>query len=194
MPSLIAAAYKLKGFQLIGGPEWMAIDRFDIDAKSDGPAPLDQVLLMMQSLLADRFKLSAHRETREIDGFVLVRVRTDRLGFNMRPSAYDCRQPGLTPPPCREGGISAGSFKSAGRPISALLDVLTGEVRAPVVDNTKLTGTFDLQLYWSPALVPVADLPSIFTAVQEQLGLKLEATRVSSEVFVIDHVEHPTPD
>jgi uncharacterized protein (TIGR03435 family) len=89
---------------------------------------------------------------------------------------------------------TSASVKIAGVPIWSLLQIIIGQVGAPVSDDTELTGTFDIELRWSNEVAPSDDLRSIYTALQEQLGLKLERRRVSSEVFVIDRVERPSPD
>jgi uncharacterized protein (TIGR03435 family) len=81
-----------------------------------------------------------------------------------------------------------------GGPIWTVVNVLVSHLGAPVIDETKLTGPFDIDLRWSPDMAPTGDLPSIYTALQEQLGLKLERRRVPSEMFVVDHVERPAPD
>jgi uncharacterized protein (TIGR03435 family) len=84
--------------------------------------------------------------------------------------------------------------ESGRSPIWGLIQLVIGRVGAPVSDETQLVGTFDVDLSWSNDVAPTNDLPSIFTALQEQLGLKLEHRRVSAEVFIVDRFEHPTPD
>jgi uncharacterized protein (TIGR03435 family) len=117
-----------------------------------------------------------------------------RLGPNLLPSTVDCFAAFATTPRCAEGRIAMGSLKQVGMPVSILASGLSQMVGGPVADKTQLTGPFDAELEWSPELAPSPDLPSIFTAVQEQLGLKLERTRVPLEVLVVDHAERPTPD
>ena len=90
--------------------------------------------------------------------------------------------------------LTSGSVNVAGVPIWSLLQIIIGQVGSPVSDDTELTGTFDIELRWSNEVAPSDDLRSIYTALQEQLGLKLERRRVSSEVFVVDRFEHPSPD
>jgi len=89
---------------------------------------------------------------------------------------------------------TSGLVNVAGLPIWSLLQIIIGQVGAPVSDDTQLTGNFDIELRWSNEVAPSDDLRSIYTALQEQLGLKLERRRVSSEVFVVDRFEHPSPD
>lgn len=182
----------------------------------DGPSRLQ---LMMQALLVERFKLVVHKEMRESNVFVLSVARTDgRLGPALHRSDVDCealaakmRQTPQTsqaaPPvltrgnPC-ELSRGFGSIKLGGRPLSQLANTLSNIVGRPVVDETRLAGNFDVSLTWAPdqpassvgdaAAVPVAaDGPSIFTAIREQLGLKLVARKSSAEVLVVDSAEHP---
>jgi uncharacterized protein (TIGR03435 family) len=183
--------------------------------------PPSPVQFMLQALLEERFKLAVHRETRDMPIYALTLARADgKLGQQMKPSTTDCAafaaarrgQPPPGPPPPGErptcgtrmmpGNISGGSM---GLPqLATNLSMLTRRV---VVDRTGLTGGFDIDLAFTPDQMPGPpppgappppaidpNGPSIFTAVQEQLGLKLEATRGPVEVLVVDHVERPTPD
>ncbi len=227
---LIRQAYGLQRSQLVGGPDWMETARFDIVAKADGdiargagpggpPGPLN---FMMQDLLEDRFKLRAHRETRELPIYVLVLDRTDgKLGPGLRTSTIDCgamrgrggRGGAALGPPApgeRQCGmrIAPGQLIGGAMPLSQLTLPLSQFAQRMVVDRTGLTGNFDIDLKWTPDALPQgppppgapplpsidSNGPSLFTAVQEQLGLKLESERAPVEVLVIDHVERPTPD
>jgi uncharacterized protein (TIGR03435 family) len=196
--SLITVAYQLQSFQLMGMPGWAAETYYDINAKTAEPATREQSLEMLQGLLVDRFKLTFHREPREVDGYVLVQARNGVLGPKLKQSAFDCATAFATTPQCKQGSVthsSAGSsMKAVGAELSRLLQLVIGQVGAPVSDETKLTGTFDFDIQWSNEVAPTNDLTSIYTALQEQLGLKLEKRRVSTEVFVIDRLERPTPD
>ena len=196
--NLITIAYELQPFQLIGAPDWARETAYDINAKTGHTAAREQLFVMLQALLTDRFKLAFHRETRQLDGFALVRLRANSLGPTLRPSSLDCATAFSTVPRCRQGGIkmspTSGSVNVAGLPIWSLLQIIIGQVGAPVSDDTQLTGNFDIELRWSNEVAPSDDLRSIYTALQEQLGLKLERRRVSSEVFVVDRFEHPSPD
>jgi uncharacterized protein (TIGR03435 family) len=218
--SLIAIAFGAPGrsllpVQIVGGPSWLATDRFDIEARVDSTLPSDVQSLsthrsaMLRTLLEDRFKLKTHLETRQEQIYALVKARTDgRLGPGLRPSTVDClallqagrdnpsTAPSL-PSACTNGvefgfGILSGSSVQ----ISNLAPTLSGAVERLVVDRTDLTGNFDMDLHWTPGVLADAtsDAVSIFTAVQEQLGLKLESTTGPVDVLVIDHVEHPTED
>ncbi len=229
LSNLITQAYGLQRSQLVGGPDWMESARFDITAKAEGdiprtalggpPGPLQ---LMMQDLLRDRFKLAAHRETREQPIYALTLVRTDgRLGPGLRVSTTDCAAMfarGRVGPPPRGMApgerpacgmrIGPGQLVAGGMPISQLIPPLSQFIERLVVDRTGLTGNFEIDLTWTPDRLPQGtpppgappppaidpNGPSLFTAVQEQLGLKLESERAPVEVLVIDHVERPTPD
>jgi uncharacterized protein (TIGR03435 family) len=151
---------------------------------------------MMKTLLADRFKLSLHRETRQVDGFALVRMRPDAFGPGMRPSDVNClnAETVAATPRCRSGAITLTTMAAIGMPISTVSQLLVSRVHAPITDETALTGTFDVELRWSDEVAPTGDSPNIYTAIQEQLGLKLERRRVSTEVSVVDHLERATPD
>lgn len=192
--SLITIAYQLQPFQLVGEPEWARTTYYDIEAKPAGPATREQTYVMMQTLLMDRFKLAFHRENRQLDGFALVRARADSLGPNLKPSTVDCEKAFAEVPRCRQGYLRSDSMVAVGTPIWSLLQVVIAQVRAPVSDDTQLSGPFDFDLHWSNEIAPAGDRPSIYTALQEQLGLKLERRRVVSEVFVVDHLERASPN
>jgi uncharacterized protein (TIGR03435 family) len=152
------------------------------------------MLPMMRALLAERFKLVTHHEVRSLPIYSVVIARGDgRLGTSLRPSTEPRRlvQDGL------------GVFIVRGETIERLAVRLSQAARRPVVDRTGLSGTYDIDLHFAPLGLatatgadasPPTDAPSIFTAVQEQLGLKLEATTAPVDVLVIDHVEKPTAD
>jgi uncharacterized protein (TIGR03435 family) len=196
--NLITIAYHLQPYQLIGAPEWTRDTSYDINAKPAEASTRDQIFLMLQALLSDRFKLSFHRENRQMDGYALVRARADELGPALTPSAVDCEKAFATTPRCREGGFGiangSNSLKAVGIPLWSLLQLIIGQVGGPVSDETRLTGTYDVDLRWSTEVAPADDLRSIFTALQEQLGLKLERRRVTTDVVVVDHIERPSPD
>jgi len=192
--NLITLAHQIQGYQLIGAPEWAREAYYDVSAKPAEKAPREQIFKMMQAMLVDRFKLAYHRENRQLDGFALVRVRRDGLGPNMHASQFDCEKNFAASPQCRIGGITATTFKANGAPVWSLLQVIIGRVSAPVSDDTGLTATYDIELNWSNDVAPTGDVPTMFTALQEQLGLKLERRRVDTDVFVVDRFERPTLD
>jgi uncharacterized protein (TIGR03435 family) len=202
--SMIASAYKadkagqrLLVSQIIGAPDWLASERYDITAKvGDDLAAGTQTDLflklpsLLQSLLEDRFKLRVHHETRELPIYALMVARKDgAFGPQLRRSAYDCVRDRAK---CRidfaTGHLSAGSIT-----LATLTTLLSGPLQSVIVDRTALDGSFDFDLDWSPDQSS-PDKPSIFSAVQEQLGLKLESTKAPVDVLVIDHVERPTED
>ena len=208
--SLIALSYAqgpLPFFpsQIIGAPDWTRTERYDITAKvSDEVAATDPRLsgklpALLRTLLEERFKLVVRHEQRELPVYVLQLVRKDgSLGSRLRRSA-DCRQNGVAgqalsaaledcKPQVMPGHITGRSI-----PVGQLVTMISLNVRRAVVNETGLEGSFEVDLEWSPDQ-SMTDKPSLFTALQEQLGLKLDSTRRSAEVLVIDHIERPTPD
>ena len=227
---LIIFAYQLQNFQLIDAPEWTRNERFDILAKAEGDVPatplgtVGPIQLMMRSLLAERFGLKVHNETRELPIYELRLAREDgKLGAQMQPSTVDCaaqrggaRRGGGPPAPPAPGerptcGMFGGfgTIRAGGIELSLLARNLAGVVGRVIIDRTGLTGRFDFDLTFTPDQFtqiappppgvpqpPPADPngPSLFTALQEQLGLKLEPARGPVEVLVVDSVSQPTPD
>jgi len=221
---LIGQAYPVQAYQLIGGPSWIWSEGFDVDAKANGELlptggrrPIQGAL---RGLLADRFKLATHTETRRLPIYALVLARNDgRLGPNLtRSSRTDCsailaevaaapRQGGPPPPgdqapPC--GGLNrTGMLAVDSATLDRLCNYLSAELHKKVVDQTGLSGLFNAHLTWTPDQMPPGppdpslppvdpNGPSIFTAMQEQLGLKLRSTTGPVDVLVIDSVERPT--
>lgn len=193
--AFITFGHNIKSYQLSGAPDWARTDRYNLEATTGPNVGIDQIREMMRSLLEERFKLRVHRETRQLDGYALVRMNNDRLGPSMQPSTLHCSDPKAVRPPGSRfscgmtfgpGTVTAGDIRTA-----VLADILTGSVGRVVVDRTGIAGGFDVELKWAPDL-QTSDLPSIFTAVQEQLGLKLVSEQVPAEVVVIDHIERPT--
>lgn len=208
--TLVRIAYRqgppLYPSQIVGGPEWMRSDSYDITATvgdalaAKSPAELRGMQpLLLQSLLEDRFKLRIHRETRELQRYGLVLARKDKvLGPDLRPSRIDCS---VDFTKCSVNA-QPGAFTSGSTPISTLANYLASAVVQTVVsDKTGLEGRYEIVLEWTPdrtrvppsgETAPAADKPSIFAALQEQLGLKLEPERGPVNVVVIDHIERPT--
>ena len=206
------------GGVLEGGPAWMDTDGFDIVAKAPKRPSIDEARVMLLALLADRFKMRVHKETREVPVFALVLAGKDgRLGPGLRRSERDCsqfsaavengdfgtefRRDGCTLRNTGGGGTALRG--SAAIPVLIPLISRGREIDRPIVDRTGLTGTFDIELTFNPVRpglpgrgeIPVpADGTSLFTALQEQLGLKLESSRGPLDVIVIESVERPTPD
>ena len=194
----------LPNSRVIGGPDWIDSERFDIEAAPSATVTrpgTSQVMQMIRSLLASRFRLVTHTEQRELPIFVLTLARTDgTLGPKLRRSTAGCSAPvekRAGPSAC---GMqrSRGYIEAHGMTIDTiLLHGLMPNLDRVVVDRTGLTGEFDWTLEWaaeqgSNNADPLG--PSIFTATQEQLGLRLEPARGPVEVLVIDSVERPTPD
>jgi uncharacterized protein (TIGR03435 family) len=216
---IIRNAYGLQRYQIVGGPEWLAQDRFDINAKAPEGAPQSQLLAMMQGLLADRFKLRVHRETRDLPVFALILARADRrLGPKMQSATFDCaaaaaaRARGETPAVPAPAGdrpvcgarANPGRMLVGGYSIPDFARNLAGFAGRPILDRTGLTAAYDFELTWTPDEPPPAGVqlppwydpngPSLQTAVQEQLGLKLDTTTGPVDVLVIDGAERPTED
>ena len=208
MRGTIMRAYQVKN--LAGVPAWVDEERYDITAKSSGKPTVDQVSAMLRTMLKERFSMTGHIEPREIDVYALVVARPSHPG--LKPVSVDCAavtaardaavSAGSAPPlPAANGAPVCGftwsaAITSGGIPMpqfAGLLDYIAGRV---VVDRTGLNGRYEFTLRFTPPGMPPGgdDRPDFFTAIQEQLGLRLEATRAPVETFVIDHIERPTPN
>jgi uncharacterized protein (TIGR03435 family) len=198
---LIRLAYRIQPYQLAGAPAWIATKRFDIEAKCENSsAPPQQELL--KALLRDRFQLQVHNETREQPIFALVIAKGDgKPGPQLIKSSFDCAayfagphgppEPGKTPNCATRIGMGVLSGKAIA--IAQLATSLAPFVNRLTVDRTGLAGGYDIELTWTPEAAPSADgLPSIFTALQEQLGLKLVSEKGRVEVIVVDRVAEPS--
>ena len=217
-------------------PKWVLSDRFDIEARAAVSNPTkDQIRLMVQSLLADRFKLAIHTETDQLPAFALVLVKPGKTGPQLQldnspctleqqtvpmillsapPSAASSTS-GLQLPPMPCGGIppnigssAVGRVRTGGRmvtinAIGSELDNRPLEVDRPLLDRTSLNGTFDFSLEWTPNMNGASDSASYQTdptgptfqeALKDQLGLKLEPIAAPIDVFVVDHIEEPSPN
>jgi uncharacterized protein (TIGR03435 family) len=202
--NMILDSYKLQNAQVDGGPSWVQTDGWDVTAKAPADAPSAQVLEMLRTLLTDRFKLVTHTEAREMPVYALVLSRKDgKLGANLKPSDADCGATAAPPPasgPPRCGmNIGINRITVGARSLKDIARVLEPRVGRSVIDKTGLSGLFDADLTWTPqglagASAAAEEGTSIFTAVQEQLGLKLESTKGPVDVLVIDHVEQPAQD
>ena len=177
--------------EMEGFPDWVARDRYDIIAKPPAGSTPQQTSAMMRRLLEDRFKLKGHVEERERPTFALVLARSDgRLGPQLKASALDCKE--------RCGGsFGAGSIEANSIRIDDVVPFFSNEAGRTVINRTGLKGFYALTLRWSPqpaatADVPVDDSPEFFTAIQEQLGLKLQPERTTLPVFVVDSIERPS--
>jgi uncharacterized protein (TIGR03435 family) len=217
---MITYAYQIAGYQLVGGPGWMDGARYDVVAKMEGNPPavapgagVDPMQLALQHLLADRFKLKVHHESRDMDIYALVMLKPGSPGPQLKPTTQDCaaaaaaaaRGAPLTGPnaPFCGAGVGPGTMRFGGLPVSQIartLSILAGRF---VADRTGLSGSWDFTLKFAPeqrgqapgGTPPIdSDLPSFFTAVQEQLGLKLESTKGPVDVVVVDSIEEPKDD
>ena len=235
---LIRNAYQLQEFQITGGPNWIADERFDIVAKAETGDGIGDPFraeangqpsrgqLMIRALLADRFKLVVHNEDKEMPIYALVLARGDgKLGPQLKVSETDCaamiaagrgrgRGPMPPPGPPQPGTpmqcgirIGPGNMAVGGSPMTQVATSLAMFAGRIVVDKTGLAGNYDFTLSWTPDQMPGAGQrppgapepppidpngPSLFTAVQEQLGLKLDSQRGPVAMLVIDRAERPT--
>jgi uncharacterized protein (TIGR03435 family) len=210
---IIQVVHEVPAFRVTGAPDWINIERYDIQAKAADAASEPQLHAMMRALLADRFKLAVRTETRPAPGFALVRARTNGpLGPRLRAHTEPCPPEPQPPapvafdavPPCGKMSGSDRLIRMTARPLSDLATILSRRVERPVADRTGLSGLFDAELQCTGdarSSAPLAQAPgapddgvSVFTALQEQLGLRLQSERVDTEFLVIDRVERPPPD
>jgi uncharacterized protein (TIGR03435 family) len=198
--TLLRIAYRMQDYQVVGAPAWFSTKRYDIAAKvEDTPAPSQQVFL--RALLHHRFNLVVHHQTRELPRFALVTARNDgRPGPQLVKSDFDCAAYAASPHPLPEPGrtpvcatnIGPGRLLGKSIPMTQLATSLAPFVNRFTVDQTGLAGVFDVELSLTPDQTqPDAALPSIFTALQEQLGLKLVSDKGPVEVMVVDGLGEP---
>jgi len=183
---LLKEAYDLMDAQIDGGPDWINGDLWNVEGKAaPGETDESKITKMVQSLIEERFQLRFHRETRELPVYELT---IPKGGPKMKVSA----NPG-TP----HGRMGRGSIEGTNFTVEILVKVLAHELDRPLIDKTALTGKYDMKLQWSREFdrsgnAPAPDQPGLFTALQEQLGLKLESSKGPVEVLVIDFVSKPT--
>jgi len=212
-------------------PKWATTARYDIQARAEGNPTNAQMRLMMQSLLGDRFKLTVHNETQQLPVFATVLSKPGKTGPQLQPHSDDAPCSTASPPPATPGSqpmpqpTIAGGFPAVcgrilqlqasapgrvhigGRdvPVGMLVNLFTfANLDRPVVDETGLTGEYDVSLEFTPqpngplppgsTSQPDPDGPTILEALGDQLGLKLESQVGAVDVFVIDHVEEPSPN
>lgn len=216
---LISNAYQLKPGEgkFLSLPAWANSQDFDVEAEAKGHPSNEEVHLMLQALLADRFKLVVHREVRQLPEYALIEVKPGKTGPQLQTHSesnecakYDPSRPAVPPnpeavppppPPC--GSFIGGRTRLAGDNVNMqkLADALSSiGLGRPVINRTMLDGTYDLTLRYTPEPPPgvepaAADpsaFPSIFTAIEEQLGLKLDSTSGPVNVLIVDHVEQPS--
>ena len=196
---LVMFAYGVAGYQISAAPNWLGVDRWDLEAKTDGVQgrlPLAQSQALLRQLLEDRFQLKTRRETRKIEVYAL---RVAKSGLKLKSHSGDTAGSNTS------FGFGSASFTDSSLP--GLAGQLTLYLDRPVLDRTGIQGRWDFTLQWTPApnesspqamgLPPRAEPPrpadsngpSIFTALREQLGLKLESTKGPVDILVIEHVE-----
>ena len=193
---LLLEAFRVPETLVRGGPSWIETERFDVDARPGAPVDSATSVQMLQALLAERFRLKTHRETTDVEGYgLIVSPGGAKLVLN---TDVECK------PPCG-GTISSptGRLTSRKVPLSRFAVRLAEVVSRPVVDMTGLVGDFNMTLEWAPEPsqfqgaakeTPNDQRPSLFTALEEQLGLRLVPQRIRQEVLVIDAIERPTPN
>jgi len=198
---LMQQAFGIRDFQITGGPGWMASERFDVSAKADGNPSQEEFRAMMRNLLKDRFQLAFHTESKEGSVYALVVAKGG-------PKIQESKSPGNGPNLRRQ----RTQVSAVGAPMPMVAAVLSDYVGRQVIDKTGLTGQYDFTLEWTadnppPPGSPEApgttagaassttsesSGPSIFTALQEQLGLKLESQKGTVDSYIIDKIEKPT--
>jgi bla regulator protein blaR1 len=191
-----------------GYPAWVASELYDITAKPPEGYERRRAGEMMRNMLIDRMKFAAHIERREQNTFVLVLARSDgKLGPQIQPSTIDCRRgQGISPssgPPASPDDVNTcltrmgfGTLQGGSLPVGAVAQALRMGAGALVEDRTGLQGFYRVDLKYRPTQLPggggVDDLPDVFTAVQEQLGMRLVPVKTMQSILVVDHIERPT--
>jgi uncharacterized protein (TIGR03435 family) len=208
---IVSSAYNVKDDAIVGGPAWIGANHYDIDAKvtpgTDAPPPKltgAQRRQMIQSLLADRFKLIVHDETKDAPIYELQIAKSgSKLPESTPNDGFAKGIIGIDGNPVPIGSLmplGLGRLFGQAVTIASLIEHLSHELKRPVLDKTGLTGKYDLSLEWTPDSMTASDSPSgasgpsLFTAIQEQLGLKLISTHGPVKTLVIDHVEPPSPN
>lgn len=187
--ALIYEAFDPQVSELPGAPGWVFSDGYDVIATTSGVPGREAHAARLRSMLVDRFKLKARLETQERPVYALVVARPGRLGPALKLSVYqDCAAPDA------QCGMSIGSGKlvATGRSLDTLNSIRSAAGRI-IVDKTGLKGNYDFTLQYSVQSRP-EDTPSIFAAIEEQLGLKLVPDRAPLTVVIVDSIERPTPD
>jgi|SRR5215471_10935028 len=193
--AVIQAAYGIPGegrpdYHLTGGPDWLTTVRFDIEAATDHAVSKDQMMLMLQSLLAERFKLKAHRETRDLRVYALTAAKNGPKFARAKDGERETllqRRKDDPAGPSQELVVQKNS-------IARFTEYLSRQFDQPVIDKTGLEGDFSFTLHWVPDVNPPVSRLDVFgpagiQAIQDQLGLKMEAIRSPIEVLVLDHID-----
>jgi uncharacterized protein (TIGR03435 family) len=197
---LIQLAYNVRDFQLGGGPSWVNSERYDVNARAEGPATFEQMRPMLRSLLAERFNLTLRHDTKEMPFYELVPSNDGLQISAMKESG--CVEAGPAKPfePLNNcGGIRQHStpegqiLEAVGISMTRLTALLTDTVGRIVVDKTGFTELFSIRLQFGRGATNQS-APSIFAALEEQLGLRLRSVKGPIEVLVIDRVARPSPN
>ena len=180
---LISLAFGLSDTDLIGGPSWRDSEYYDVVTKAEDGVSLTVEALQprMQRLLRERFRLVTHREPRRVPGYALV---VTREGPKLKPANADTN--------AALAAIVPGGVRAPSAPMGSLAAILTRIVGRPVVDETGLPGNYRVELDFAIDTVASTDRPSVFTALQEQLGLRLDSKQVQVEKLIIDAAERPS--
>ena len=205
LKDLVMFAYQVRDFQVLGGPGWINSDQYDIEAKAEGNPSQDQMKLMLQTLLKDRFALALHHDTKELPVYELTVAKGGLKLQPLKPGGcipFDPTKPNVAPGKkpfdfCGAMGMGRGGFDAANASMADMARMFSIPLGRTVVDKTGIAGEFPVHLTFAPDEVagvpPPADAgPSFFTAVQEQLGLKVESGKGPVEVLVIEHAEKPS--
>jgi uncharacterized protein (TIGR03435 family) len=197
---LMMTAYNVQGFRIVGGPDWVGSRRWDVQAKPDRAVSAGEIRPMLRELLESRFRLRSHSEKRRLPVYELT---VDRKGSKIHPIKDSEAKADVR--------VGAGSIRLTKATVTTFASQLSYALGRPVIDKTGLSGQFDLALEWTPEpgedggpasagvpprandqAAPPRDGPSIFTAITEQMGLRLKSARGLVDVVVIDAVEMPT--
>ena len=220
--TIVRVAHQVQDYQIVEAPDWIATERFDILATTPAVVPAERAE-MLRNLLADRFDLRTRVQRREMPIFEMVLTRSDgRLGSSARATDVNCAaraaaRSGGAPPPAPPVGVRLdrplcglmlrpGVLMAGAMTMGEFAQALAPQVNRFVLDRTGMTGFFDFDVKFTPEQMTPAppgapplppinpDGPSLFTALQEQLGVRLNATRAPIDVLVIDAISRPTPD
>ena len=207
LKELTALAYRLQPFQVSGGPAWVNTEYFNVKTEASRTPSEDQLFLMLQALLAERFSLTAHFETAEQPVYILVAARSGRTrspGLQVTTEGSCVRADPAAPPDanaCGSVGLGVNHLEAHEVSMARFSEALSRAVERKVIDRTGMTEEFNISLRWLPdehhaipssdAITLPPDTPSIFTALQEQLGLKLQPGKAAIDLLVIDHAQRP---
>ena len=186
MPLGVVISMAFNTGHIDGGPDWLGTQLYSIDGKveSERQLSMDEMRPLVQTLLAQRFNLKVHQTSKLVSGYALV---VTKGGPKLQPAKEGARPSGMSK--SVQAQILPNRLDAWGITIDGLAGILAGPAGAAVIDKTGLTGSYDITLKYAPESDPNSSLPSIFTAIQEQLGLKLEPAKVPVGYLVIDHVD-----